>query len=123
MGLFAPAMAQLPSVFSTKDASLVRSTSLTRKYLTAKRIVWTSDPSGKQVQNAENILKPGIGQADLNTGKNLTLVSDKGSKPGIILDFGREIQGGIEIVTTTSNKNPVGRVRIRSGQPDNICGG
>jgi hypothetical protein len=116
MGLFAPAMAQLPPVFSAKDASLVRSTSLTRKYLTAERIVWTSDPSGKQVQNAENILKPGIGQADLNTGKNLTLVSDKGSKSGIILDFGREIQGGIEIVTTTSNKNPVGRVRIRFGE-------
>jgi hypothetical protein len=116
MGLFAPAMAQLPPVFSAKDASLVRFTSLTRKYLTAERIVWTSDPSGKQVQNAENILKPGIGQADLNTGKNLTLVSDKGSKSGIILDFGREIQGGIEIVTTTSNKNPVGRVRIRFGE-------
>jgi hypothetical protein len=116
VGLFAPAMAQLPSVFNAKDASLVRSTSLTRKYLTAKRIVWTSDPSGKQVQNAEKILKPGIGQADLNTGKYLTLVSDKGSKPGLILDFGREIQGGIEIVTTTSNKNPVGRVHIRFGE-------
>jgi hypothetical protein len=116
IGLFAPAMAQLPSVFNAKDASLVRSTSLTRKYLTAKRIVWTSDPSGKQVQNAEKILKPGIGQADLNTGKYLTLVSDKGSKPGLILDFGREIQGGIEIVTTTSNKNPVGRVHIRFGE-------
>ena len=116
IGLFTPAMAQLPSVFSTKDASLVRSTSLTRKYLTAKRIVWTSDPSGKLVQNAERILKPGIGQADLNTGIYLTLISDKGSKPGIILDFGREIQGGIEIVTTTSNKNPVGRIRIRLGE-------
>lgn len=109
-------LAQLPPVFGTKDASKVRSTALTRKFLTAERVVWTSDPSGKQVQNAENILNPGIGQADLNQGKYLTLVSDKTSKPGLVLDFGREIQGGIEIVTTISNKNPVGSVRIRFGE-------
>jgi hypothetical protein len=111
-----PALAQLPPVFGTTDASMVRSTALTRKYLTAERIVWVSDPSGKQVQNAENILTPGIGQADLNQGKYLTLISDKTSTPGLILDFGKEIQGGIEIVTTISNKNPVGRVRIRLGE-------
>lgn len=116
IGLFAPAVAQLPPVFRTKDASLVRSTSLTRKYLTAERIVWTSDPSGKQVQNPENILTPGIGQADLNQGKYLTLISDSVSRPGLVLDFGREIQGGIEIVTTINNQNPVGRVRIRLGE-------
>jgi hypothetical protein len=110
------AMAQLPPVFKAADASKVRSTSLIRKYLTAERIVWVSDPSGQQVQNAEAILKPGIGQADLNQGKYLTLISDKDSNPGLILDFGREIQGGIEVVTTISNKNPVGRVRIRFGE-------
>lgn len=111
-----PALAQLPPVFETTDASKVRSTALTRKYLTAERIVWVSDSSGKQVQNAVNILNPGIGQADLNQGSYLTLISDRTSKPGLILDFGREIQGGIEIVTTISNKNPVGRVRIRLGE-------
>ena len=116
MMAFMPAMAQLPPVFSANDASLVRSTSLTRKYLTAKRIVWISDPSGKQVQNAESILNPGIGQADLNQGKYLTLISDTVSKPGITLDFGREIQGGIEIVTTINNRNPVGYIRIRFGE-------
>ncbi len=116
MMVFVPAMAQLPPVFNTTEASKVRSTSLTRKYLTAERIVWVSDPSGKQVQNAESILKPGIGQADQNQGKYLTLISDTVSKPGIILDFGREIQGGIEIVTTISNKNPVGHIRIRFGE-------
>ncbi len=110
------AMAQLPPVFKTTDASKVRSTSLTRKYLTPERIVWVSDSSGQQVQNAEAILKPGIGQADLNKGKYLTLVSDKDSSPGLILDFGREIQGGIEIVTTINNQKPVGRVRIRFGE-------
>lgn len=113
---FMPAIAQLPPFFGTTDTSKMRPTSLTRKYLTAERIVWVSDTLGEQVQNAENILNPGIGQADLNQGKYLTLISDKTSKPGLILDFGREIQGGIEIVTTISNKNPVGHVRIRLGE-------
>ncbi len=110
------AMAQLPPVFKAADALKVRSTSLTRKYLTAERIVWVSDSSGQQVQNAEAVLKPGIGQADLNQGQYLTLISDEDSHPGLTLDFGREIQGGIEVVTTISNKNPVGRVRIRFGE-------
>jgi len=114
--VFAPAVAQLPPVFAGKDALRVRSTSLTRKYMTAERVVWVSDSSGKQVQNAENILTSGIGQADLNHGKYLTLISDKDSKPGLILDFGREIQGGIEIVTTINNKKTVGSVRIRFGE-------
>ena len=108
--------AQLPPSFKTKDVSDVRSTDLIRKYLTPVRIVHVTDPTGKQLLNSESILKPGIGQADLNGGKYLTLISDKTTKPGIILDFGREIQGGIELVTTINNPNPAGRVRIRFGE-------
>ena len=116
IGIFASSTAQLPPVFNAKEASFARPTSLTRKYLTPGRIVWYSDQSGKFIQNTESILKSGNGQADLIQGKYLTLMSDTISKPGIILDFGREIQGGIELVTSISNKNQVGRVRIRFGE-------
>ncbi len=109
-------LAQLPPVFDKNLVNEVRTTSLTRNYLTPQRIVWLSDTTGKFVQNAESILKPGIGQADLNLGDYLTLVSDKESQPGIILDFGFEIQGGIEIITTGNNANPSGKVRIRLGE-------
>ena len=109
-------MAQLPPAFNTRDASTVRSTNLTRKFLSPTRIVKVYDATGKQVRNAESILKPGIGQADLNGGKYLVMMSDKTTKPLIILDFGKEIQGGIEIVTTINNPNSAGRVRIRFGE-------
>ena len=126
VGMLSPIQAQLPPVFDAKELSSVRTTSLTRKYLTADRIVWTSDPSGKFIQNAENILIAGIGQADMNQGKYLTLISDKESKPGLVLDFGKEIQGGIEIVTTIHNSNPAGKLRIRLGRigkrNDERCG-
>ena len=117
MFMLLPTMAQqLPPAFNAKDAATVRSTDLTRKFLAPTRIVKVSDATGKQIRNAESILKPGIGQADLNGGKYLTLISDKTTKPLIILDFGKEIQGGLEIVTTINNPNPAGRVRIRFGE-------
>ncbi|HWS00185.1 MAG TPA: hypothetical protein VN249_06180 [Prolixibacteraceae bacterium] len=108
--------AQLPPVFLS-DGISGRQTALTRTFLSPTRIVTVYDNlSGKQVLNAESILKPGIGQADLNKGIYLTLISDEKSRPGIILDFGREIQGGIELVTTINNGNPAGKVRIRLGE-------
>lgn len=107
--------AQVPPVVESANTQ-IRSSDLTTKYLTPVRIVWMSDKIGTQVLNAKSILKPGIGQADLNKGEYLTLVSDNESHPGIILDFGCEIQGGIEIVTTINNSKPAGKVRVRFGE-------
>ena len=88
-------IAQLPAAFSANDASSKGSSNLTLKFLTPTRIVKVYDATGKQILNAESFLKPGIGQADLIQGKYLTLISDIVLKPWIILDFGKEIQGGI----------------------------
>lgn len=111
-----PSGAQLPPVFDEHANKNVRSTDLSRKFLPPQRIVWTSEESGTQIQNAESILIPGTGQADLNQGKYLTLVSTANNRPGIVLDFGKEIHGAIEIVTTISNANPAGRIRVRLGE-------
>ena len=109
-------VAQLPPVFAN-DTINERSTVLKRTFLSPVRIVSIyGDRAGKMVLNAENILKPGMGQADLNKGKYLTLISEKEPESGIILDFGREIQGGIELITTINNSNPAARVRIRFGE-------
>ena len=107
--------AQTPPSLESSNAH-IRSTELTQKFLTPTRIVWKSDNTGTMVVNAESILKPGIGQADLNQGKYLVLENDKDSKSGIIIDFGIQIQGGIEIVTTINNNNPVGNIRLRFGE-------
>ena len=106
---------QVPPVVESANQS-IRSTALTQKFLSPTRIVWKSDETGTKVVNAQSILKQGIGQADLNQGKYLTLINDNQSKAGLILDFGCEIQGGIEIITTINNQNPVGHVRVRLGE-------
>jgi len=110
--------AQLPKAFGDKDSSYVRSSgqNMTTKYLTPTRIVWKSDETGEYVKNAEYVLKPGLGQADLLKEEYLSIRNDSSSQNGIVLDFGREIQGGVEIVVPRGNKNPAGKVRIRFGE-------
>lgn len=108
---------QLPLPFQDGTNVKVRSTGLVHNYLTPTRIIWTSDNnSEKYVINTRSILKQGTGQADLNTGTYLRLIGDDTNKGGIILDFGKEIQGGLEIITSINNKNPAGKVRIRFGE-------
>jgi alpha-L-rhamnosidase len=111
-----PVLAQLPPVFNSTDYPDVRVSALTRKSFSPIRIIWTSDETGTTVRNKENIMRSGNGQADLNRGEYLTLVNENGEKAGIVLDFGKEIQGGIEIVTTINNSNPAEKVRIRFGE-------
>ena len=109
------AYAQLPVGFS-EVSGFVRSTNLVQKFLTPERIVWSSDLSGKFIQNQEVLLKPGTGQAVLNGDKGFILKSTVDKFPLIILDFGKEIQGGLEIVTTINNDKKMGKVRIRFGE-------
>ncbi len=93
-----------------------RSTNLVRMFLTPTRIVWISDSSGVFVKNVDALLQSGTGQAILNKDKAFTLRSTTTDFPAIILDFGKEIQGGLEIVTSINNDKKMGRVRIRFGE-------
>jgi len=104
------------SIPSGNHATATRSTNVVRKFITPTRIVWTSDNSGKSIQNPEVLLKPGTGQAVLNKEKGFKLTSTAIEFPMIILDFGKEIQGGLEIVTSINNTKKMGRVRVRFGE-------
>ncbi len=108
-------VAQLPEVVQKANPN-VRNTALSRTYLSPVRVVWMSDQTGNYVQNPEVLLKQGIGQTDLNAHNQFKLISDSLHKGGIVLDFGCEIQGGLEIVTTGANQNPAARVRVRFGE-------
>ena len=87
-----------------------------REPLSPVRIVWLSDDTGDLIKNAGALLEEGVGQADL-VGKNLcTMVGGKDHNPAILLDFGREIHGGLEIVTGMfRNHDPI-KVRITLGE-------
>lgn len=104
----------LPPIFDNSYEA--QKDSRIRQYLSPKRIVWMSDRSGTSVVDAPNLLRKGTGQADLVHQHFAKLISKEGETPGILFDFGKEIQGGIQIVTDQpANQKPI-RVRIRLGE-------
>ena len=80
-------------------------------YLYPVKILWTYQGNDAQVLNEDALLKNQIGQATLEAG-NLCVLRNKTGKAGFLIDFGIELQGGIEIITHTT----AGNVRVRFGE-------
>lgn len=108
--------AQLPPVFDAARAAEAQSTETVRKYLSPVRILWQSADSGSSIVNAKTLLKKGIGQADLSGNDLCVLTSNGTGKPGLLLDFGKELQGGLQLITDQSRGSKPVRVRIRFGE-------
>ncbi|MCC8409166.1 alpha-L-rhamnosidase [Mucilaginibacter sp. UR6-1] len=87
-----------------------------RYYLSPTRVVWMTDPALGLITNSEKLLKQGSGQADLSGNDLCVMRSNKGNKPGILLDFGKEIHGGISLVTDQFRGGKPVRMRIRFGE-------
>ncbi len=86
-----------------------------RKFIYPSRVVWTSRDSKAVVENAEALLKKGSGQVTLSNRTGCTL-RHNGATPGVLLDFGRELQGGVQILVPQSHKNKPVRLRVRFGE-------
>lgn len=87
-----------------------------RQYVLPKRIVWTSQGDGIEVSNAESLLRDKSGQVTLDA-HDPCILSSKGSQPaGVLLDFGREIHGGIQIMVWNTKTGKPTRLRVRFGE-------
>lgn len=108
--------AQLPPVFAGTHLKDVQTEETVRRYLSPVKIVWQTPNANTNIINAATLLNPGDGQADLS-GKNLcTLRNDEKGKSGILLDFGKELQGGLQLITDQSPGGKPIKVRIRFGE-------
>lgn len=78
------------------------------------RLVWKSETG---VKNAQNLLASRPGQTVLKEpAPPCVLTASSNGSVGVLLDFGRELQGFVEIFTPmTAGKEPV-RVRVRFGE-------
>src|SRR5688572_26295783 len=106
---------QLPPVFKDKPKGM-EIDKRARVYLSPQRVLWQSDESGKYVKDTKNLLKPGNGQGELINKDMVTLLSDDKHKGGLMLDFGKELQGGLQIVTGMMKKNAPVKIRVRFGE-------
>lgn len=106
-------LAQYPPAYTGSLAAKAEIDPLKRVYLTPQRIVWTSNDS--LVLKAETLLKKGTGQAFFGP-QDVCRITNKGSEPsGLILDFGKELHGGLQITTSQSNR-VTRKLRIRFGE-------
>ncbi|MBT9188282.1 alpha-L-rhamnosidase-related protein [Zobellia russellii] len=107
---------QLPPVFKGGDINRASTSEMIKSYLVPRQIIWQSDTSGKSIQNAETLLQTGNGQVAVNDENLFRFVSTENEKPGILLDFGKEIHGGIKIsMGIRKSKTPL-KLRLRFGE-------
>ena len=105
----------LPAAISVTGHPDAEASPLRSWYLPPVRIVWQSDQG---VQRADNLLKPKPGQAVLNeTSRPCVLTATSNSSAGVLLDFGTELQGYVEIFTPlTPEQDRLRQIRVRSGE-------
>lgn len=108
------ATAQLPPALSASTHVKAQKDKLTRAYLSPQRIVWKTDTSQGQIVNEDVLLQMGSGQAYFERPPVCRLINKRGYT-GLVLDFGTEIHGGLQITTSQSNR-VTRKVRIRFGE-------
>ena len=91
-----------------------------RTYISPKRVLWKSDTADRRLMSVENesaLLKFRHGQipeGGWDVKSDGCVLENKGEKPGILLDFGRELHGGLQI-GVGRDASPK-RVRVRFGE-------
>lgn len=86
---------------------------IVRTYVSPVRVLWQSG----NVSNTEQLLVSGNGQADLTNASICVLKNTSDAPASILLDFGKELHGGLEIVTGMwSPGNTTRNIRVRFGE-------
>ena len=107
-----PVLAQLPPIFDQSRAQSAQTEATVRRFLAPVKILWRTG----SITNADQLLKPGNGQADLSGKGVCSMKSDASGKPSLLLDFGKELHGGLQIVTGQWKISKPITVRIRFGE-------
>ncbi len=85
--------------------------------LAPSRIVWMSDTTGTAIVNSEVLLQPFSGQVSVNNSAEAALLTSVPGKPAsILLDFGKEIYGGVKLYTGMPDNKASRKVRVCFGE-------
>ena len=109
----AKAQLHVPPVFGT-DSLSTRLDEIARLYIPPKKIMWISNDS--LVKDAKVLLLPGTGQTELGKRNMCSLHTTESDTASILLDYGRELHGGLKLVLGSSKPWKPSSVRIRFGE-------
>ncbi|TNJ60671.1 alpha-L-rhamnosidase [Paenibacillus hemerocallicola] len=89
----------------------------TRYYIDPRKIVWATEGANAGVERAEALLEGRDGQATLAGEGGCVLRSAGGESAGLLLDFGTELHGGIQLcVWFEKSRKKTVRMRVRFGE-------
>lgn len=89
---------------------------LRRTAVAPTRIVWLSDTAGKYIQHPEVLLEPFAGQVSVADKSNTVMRSGASHQAALLLDFGRELHGGVRIYSGMRSTTRALRLRVRLGE-------
>lgn len=108
---------QLPPNFGPEYNGIAQKDEITRTYISPIRVLWTSDNTGELVKNLDVLLKMGNSQSDMSRQTQFcSIKSTETDTSSIILDYGKEIHGGLQLVMGGSSRREPSLVRIRFGE-------
>ena len=109
--------ATLPPVFGPEYVQTMQKDELTRVYISPVKVMWISDTTGTLIKNTEVLLKRGNSQADMSrTTRYCSITNNETDTSSILLDYGKELHGGLQLVMGGSSRREPSRVRIRFGE-------
>jgi alpha-L-rhamnosidase len=90
-----------------------------RQYVRPTRVVWKSSEPEAVVENSDQLTHAGSGQITLSSPAACVL-RHNGKTPGILLDFGKELHGGVQIgisdLKAVGQNGKTVRLRVRFGE-------
>ncbi len=107
----------LPPAFGTAYAGKTADDQLTRTFISPMRVVWkNAGNNGNLVQEEHWLLQPGNSQPVMGRKNMCKMVSTATDTPSILLDYGKELHGGLQLVMGSSSRRQPSLVRIRFGE-------
>lgn len=113
--------ASLPPVFGQEYVETSEKDEMTRAYISPQRVVWKNDKNETLVKNEEVLFKQGNNQADLTKRKTCDLTTTETDTASIILDYGKELHGGLQLVLGASTGMRPVMIRVRFGESVEEC--
>jgi len=107
----------IPPVFGTEYGEKIQKDELTRLFISPLRVIWKNG----SVTNEAVLLKPGNSQTVLGTKDMCAMRSADKDTASLLLDYGKELHGGLQLVMGSSTRREPSLVRIRFGESVGEC--
>jgi len=87
----------------------------TRAYIIPERILWKTENQDADVENETTLLEKKSVQISLQA-VSPCILRNRSGRAGILLDFGTELHGGVQLLTWNCGKAKTARLRVRFGE-------